>query len=880
MRVIISHQNIDFDGLASMVACSKLYPDAVMYFTGKVGEEVKKFMALYKNILSIPQAGKLDLKEISELLIVDVNSHKRIGKFKEVINQEIPITIYDHHPLTDNSIAADRQFMKSYGACTTILLEEIIERDIKINAFEATLLALGIYTDTHCLTLSHTTHHDAAGVAYLLKNGANLTIVNEFLRSSLGPQQDQLLTELLTNIEIHSINGYQILMTRLERDDFISELGTMAEKIIELKKCDALFLVVRMEDRCYIVGRSLQEEIVIPDILQPYGGGGHPKAASASVRGGDILKIYGALLELIKAKTKPQITAQDIMSYPVKTVFEEMTIEEVNKIMLRYGHTGLPVVKDDALIGIISRTDIDKAIVHGLSHAPVKGFMSHHVKTIDLNTPVTEINTLLIENNIGRLPVLQGKNIIGIVTRTDLLKVLHGNSNYPYWYKKTFDREQDPTPGEVYYLNRMQSLPDEIYHILDTAGQIGDTCNSKVFVVGGFVRDLLLNRENWDIDIVIEGDGIAFAKKLNIALDGDIKCFEKFGTAMITLKNSQTIDVVTARREYYEYPAALPKVERSSIWSDLFRRDFTINCMAIQLNKPMEGRLIDYFGGLRDLKDKQIRVLYNLSFIEDPTRVFRAIRFASRLSFEIETETAFFMKQAIDDNMIKKLSDDRIREELLQLLSEEAQADSLRKLESYGILKGLHPRLSLDEKILKKITSIDEVFDKFKTVYQAPFNRLVIVFLLLVGKLPLSEVMKLLNKFISSKVAVQQIQMAVTNREKIYVALKQEELDRFTLFQLVQPLDPNVLLYYYLDCEDPYIRHYLQFYSLKLKDTTIQISGKDLQAMGIDPGPIYKVILDQVLREKVMGRLYNRADELAYAEKIYDKMKGEKDVSS
>ncbi|GAB6087808.1 CBS domain-containing protein [Alkaliphilus crotonatoxidans] len=880
MRVIISHQNIDFDGLASMVACSKLYPDAMMFFTGKLGDEVKKFMALYKNILTIPQAGKLKLEEVKEMFIVDVNSKNRIGKFKDLINTGIPITIYDHHPLTDSSIQDGDQYIKPYGACVTILLEEIIKKNIAITSFEATLMALGIYTDTHCLTLSHTTYHEAEAVAYLLKNGANLTVLNEFLKSPLGPQQDQLLTMLLNHCEVHHINGYQIIISTLEREDFVDELGTMAEKMIALKKCDALFLIVKMENRCYIIGRSQAEEINIPFILKPYGGGGHPKAASASVKDGSLAEIHNQVLEILRLKTKHQITARDIMSYPVKTVFEEMTIHEVNKIMLRYGHTGLPVVKNDTLIGIISRTDVDKAIVHGLGHAPVKGFMSHHVKTVEPNTPVTEINSLLVDYHIGRLPVLKEDRIIGIVTRTDLLKVLHGEHNYPSWYKKTFNSSLGHSSKKINYLDQIQRLPEDIYDILKTAGQIGDELGSKVFVVGGFVRDLLLNRANWDIDIVIEGEGIAFAERLNGSLKGTMKSFEQFNTAMITLANGQTIDIVTARREYYEYPAALPRVEKSSIWSDLFRRDFTINCMAIQLNKPEMGLLVDYFGGLRDLKDKKIRVLYNLSFIEDPTRIFRALRFSTRLDFEIESETTFFMKQAIEDNMIKKLSNDRIREELLHLLGEPKLAENIKRLDDYGILRSLHPSLKLDDHTLKKLAMIDEAIEQFQGLYKSQLNPITLAILILVGSTSYDAVGELINQFTSNQGSASRMEAALKNRDHVYRALKQEEVDRFTLFQLIHPLEANIIVYYYIDCFDPYVRHYLRFYALKLKDIHISISGKDLQAMGIKPGPIYKTILDAVLKEKVLGRLYHRTDELTYAANIYENLKGEGHVSS
>ncbi|WP_026475908.1 CBS domain-containing protein [Alkaliphilus transvaalensis] len=864
MKAIISHQNTDFDALASMVACSKIHPDATMFFTGKLKEEVKEFIVLYKNVLPIDQAGKLNLEEVEELFIVDVNSPKRIGKFSQLLDKELPITIIDHHMVGEHSIKKGNQIIKAYGACTTILLEEIIEKEIPISPFEATLFALGIYTDTNCLTFSHTTYHDAEVVAYLLKQGANLAIVNQVMRGTLAPEQDQLFSTIINNLETININGYEILMATLVLEDFIGELGTMAEKIIDIKKCDGIFLVVKMEERCYIVARTIVDEMNLPLILKDFGGGGHRKAASASIKKGETEEVKSLLLKALQINTKPKITAKEIMSHPVKTVFEDMSVDEVNKIMLRYGHTGMPVVKEDQLIGIISRTDIDKAILHGLSHAPVKGFMTRNILSITSNTSITDINNLMLKHNIGRLPVIEEGKIIGIVTRTDLLKVLYGN-NHPNWYKKVF-HEEELEDINCYHL--LKKLPKDIYHLLDFAGTVADELNKNAYVVGGFVRDLFLHATNWDIDIVVEGDGIAFAEALNLKLNGQTTLYKQFGTAMITLDNGQTIDIVTARREYYEYPAALPKVEQSSIWSDLFRRDFTINCMAIQLNKAHEGKLIDYFGGLRDIENKKIRVLYNLSFIEDPTRIFRAIRFASRFKFEIEEETSGFMEMAIKDHMVEKLSDERIREELVQILKERSMGDSLQLLKKFRIIEILHPQLNLNEDLLKKVNYIDASIEKFKEFYgeDKGINKLQIIIMQLFSNFSTDHLETVLFKLANQTLA-KKVEETLRNKDKLYQQLQEEDLDKFTLYQWLKPLKQEEIIFYYNDCDDPYIRHYLMFYLLKLRDIELEMTGKDLMSLGLKPGPIFKELLDDTLEAKVMGLIYSKEDELNFVKK-------------
>ena len=872
MKVIVSHQNIDFDGLASMVACSKLYPDATMFFAGKLGEEVKKFYSLYKNVLHISTGSQMDLTEVEALYVVDVNVPQRIGKFKDLVDKNIPIVIYDHHSTSEKTIASAEKIMKPYGACATILVEEIIKRNIPISPFEATVIALGIYTDTGSLIFNSTTYQDVEAVAFLLKQGANLAVIKEFLNTSLDEQQDQLFSSLLNSLEILEINGFQVAVSTLTKEDFIGELGIMAEKLMNIKRCDAVFLIVKMIDRCYIVGRSGIDEVNIPYILEIFNGAGHKKAASATVKNGEPKVLKEQLVEMLFKRVQKQITAREIMSYPVKTVYDDMTVEEVNKIMLRYGHTGMPVIKGEHIIGIISRTDIDKAIVHGLTHAPVKGFMTSNVMSIDDDTPITDINHLFVKHNIGRVPVVVEGRIVGIVTRTDLLKVIHGN-NYPNWYKKTYD-EIDPIEG-VNLRDQMLKLPADILNILKLAGKIGDELNKKVYVVGGFVRDLILGAKNWDIDLVIEGDGLQYAEGLNKELKGETKLYHQFGTALITLDSGKTIDIVTARREYYEYPAALPKIEQSTIWSDLFRRDFTINCMALQLNQEDFGVLIDYFGGLRDLKEKQIRVLYNLSFIEDPTRIFRAIRFASRFGFEIEVESKNFMLQAVNTQMIQKLSDDRIREEILQIMKEKSICDSLLMLQETKVFNSLHPELKIDKGILDKICRIEGTISEFKELYSGEINQLLIIIMQLLSEFPLKELEVIIKRFTLNKNVEKQIQKALEDRDEIYKLLSQENLDSYQLYRVLQNISIETLVFYHNDCNHSFIRHYILYYLLKLKHITTLISGKELKEWGIKPGPIYSKVLDEVLSAKVKGYIYSHQEEIDYAQKLLKELKGE-----
>ena len=206
-------------------------------------------------------------------------------------------------------------------------------------------------------------------------------------------------------------------------------------------------------------------------------------------------------------------------------------------------------------------------------------------------------------------------------------------------------------------------------NIIEIVGKIADELKIKAYIVGGSVRDKLLGMSNYDLDFVVEGDGIKFAEVLNKKLKGRLITYKAFGTATIELKGKR-IDVVTARKESYKYPAAYPIVKPGAIKDDLFRRDFTINSMALAIDKKGLGRLVDFYGGQKDLTKGVIRVLHDKSFMDDPTRIFRAVRFSVRFGFKIEPHTKKLMKEAVLDGFLGEVNAGRIRKEIELFLKE------------------------------------------------------------------------------------------------------------------------------------------------------------------------------------------------------------------
>ncbi|MDA8235525.1 MAG: CBS domain-containing protein [Clostridia bacterium] len=871
MEVIVSHSNTDFDGLAAMVAAKKLYPDAELAFPGKLCRNVQEFMALHKDTLNIYMVKDIPLQQVRKLILVDTRSRTRIAAMQRLVDKpEVEIHIYDHHPANPEDIKGNLEVYEALGATTTMLVELIRARKIALNSFEATILALGIYEDTGCLTFSTTTARDAEAVAYLLAQGANLAVIANFIERPLTEDQKSLFNTLILSAQHYLINGVKVLVTKATIDEYVGGLALLTHKLGEIESLDVILAVVQMEDRVHIVARSRIDSVNVAEILEEFGGAGHEKAASATIKDGDVDNIVIELHRVLREKIKPRETAATLMSSPVKIVGPSTTIDEARKIMLRYGHSGLPVVDGLQIVGVISRRDLDKAKQHGLGHAPVKGYMTRQVVTVIPETPLREVQHLLIENNIGRLPVIEKGRLVGIVSRTDVLRTLHGK-DYPEKYQTVYlsDEEGVKTRKTIKEL-MVERLPESIRDLLGKISYVAGKQDFRVYLVGGFVRDLLLDLENFDIDLVVEGDGVAYARVLAEFMCGRVRVHEKFGTAVVILHDGFKIDVVTARTEYYEYPAALPKVETSSLKKDLYRRDFTINAMAIALGKENFGDLIDYFGGRRDLERKQVRILYNLSFVEDPTRIFRAIRFEQRYGFLMETQTLELAKRAIKDNWLGKLSYDRIREELRHIFKENFPLNAINRMNELGLWKFILPEITVDEEIRKMVDKLPGINDfvRRKMHYQDIFHPWLVYFITMIHEVDYQQAMGICERLRMTKEETRIVHFSLNNWQDILGELAAKgDLKMSQLARLLRPLPLEAYAFILTKVDDYDIRCKLEEYLDIRERRRLSISGDDLKAWGYKPGPLFREVLDYVEAAKLDALVHTPDEEAALAKK-------------
>ena len=872
MEVIVSHQSTDFDSLASMVAAKKIYKDALLVFTGAMERNVKKFISIYGDLIEITPLKKIKIEDITKLIIVDTRIKRRLGTLGNVLKKrDLEIHIYDHHPATSDDIKGDLNAIEEVGATTTILLKKIKEMNLEISPIEATLFALGIYEDTGSLTFSTTTSDDINSVSYLFEKGIKLKVVANFMNIGLSLSQKKLLNQLLLSSKEIFCKGIRINIAKAEIKNYIEGLALLTHRLIEIENSDVFFTVVKMLDRAYIVGRSRTSSVDVDEILKELGGGGHFQAASAVVKDLTLNELEKELINILERKVKVEMVANDIMSSPVKTVDSLTSIEETNKVLLRYGHNGIPVVEEGKLKGIITMQEVNKAKQHGLGKELVSKYMSNQIISVKLNTPIAEIQELMINYDIGRVLVVnEENNLIGIITRTDLIRNLYGDSNIPKRSFSTYIETSSKIEREKQIELIKKIFPGRVQNILNKIGEIGDRLNYPVFMVGGVVRDLFLGIKNYDIDIVVEGEGIKFARDLSRDLKGRIKSHEKFGTAVVILTDGFKIDIATARREFYEYPAAFPKVELSSIRKDLYRRDFTMNAMAIQLNQKYFGKLIDFFGGRKDLRLGIIRVLYNLSFVEDPARIMRAIRFEQRYNFRMDKSTEDFLKKAIDDKLLSRLRKKRLAEELILILHEENPLKSIKRMDELEALKYILPEVEFDEDTIERLNKVKNNYDFWKgNIPDEKIQLWMIYFCCLIKKLEKIQVQRIFKRLILKHKFADTVNYIYLNLDQTvrFISQKNEILPS-SIFIKLKSLSNEILFLAMMESNNDIAKERIVNYFNKFKKESVYISGEELKKLKIEPGPIYSQILNRLLYARLDGEVKNKENEIKFVQNI------------
>ncbi len=869
MDVITTHVNADFDSLGSMLAAKKLYPDAVLVFPGSQEKSLRRFF-LESVLYTIPfeKVRNIRMERVRRLVLVDIRQEDRIGPFRALVDAPgVEIHVYDHHPPTDRDIRADLEVYRPYGACVTLMVELLRERSLEITPEEATVLMLGIYEDTGSMTFSSTTVQDMEAAAHLLRCGADLNAVASLMTPELTQDQVVLLNELIQNRRRLVIHGVEVNIAEASADGYVGDLAVLAHKLKDMENMNVLFLLARMEDRLFLVARSRIPEVDVGEIARRFGGGGHPTAASATVKDLTLFQFRERLLGILEELLRPERGGGRVRGYmtsPPKWMRDDATVREAAAFLNRYNINSLPILDGHGdVCGILTRQLVEKAAYHGLGQRPVREFMISDFATLGPEDSLKKAQDLLLAGRQRFVPVMEEGRLVGILSRTDLLRILAGSLPTPH---RVPVASPDASTGREKRVGRLmrERLPAPVCRLLKEFGEIAEAKGMQVYLVGGVVRDCLLRRKNLDIDIVVEGNGITFAEELTERYGAKKRSHERFGTAQVIFPDGFRIDVATARLEYYERPASLPNVEWSSLKLDLYRRDFTMNSLAIRLNPGRFGQLVDFFGGVRDIKDRVVRVIQNLSFIEDPTRIFRALRFAERFGFDLGQQTRSLMQNAIAMGLPGRLDGRRLVGELRLILQEERPMPILERMEEMDLLRVIHPDLTLNRRLREILDKAWQVGSWFRFLYLGvswePWLFHLLCLLALLDAEALEAVRRRLD-LTERRVTAAFLAREEGERALHRMASRRKGMKPGEIYRLLHPLPIEVLLYMMTKTTREGTRKMISLFITRLRSTKIELTGRDLLEMGYPPGPRYREILDGVMMARLNGTVLDRETE-------------------
>ncbi len=835
MEIILTHKAPDADALASLLGAYLLFPNSLP-LRPEGAPYPKQLFSLFGDVLPLYFPEEIAWGKVEGVTLVDCSSLERVGNVGEEIRRRgIPLTVIDHHLETRGEINVQRSLVKPYGSATTILVRMMREKGILPSSWQATLLALGVYSDTGSLTYSSTTEEDLQAAAFLVSCGANLAYIASLLHPPLSEEERSLLEEMRDSLQIEDVKGVKVGIGKATREEMDFNLAPLAESLMQGENVDALFLLLEVKGKTYIVGRSRGEMFEVKGILSRLGGGGH-KNAGAGVMPCSVEETKERLLFLLPQGVKWEVEAGDIMSSPVKVVSANACVKEALEVMRSFGFSGLPINEKGRIIGVITRKEAEKLAKYGMGNRELGTFAYREPISVHPRTTLSQIIKEMNEKGVGRLLVMERGKLVGIITRQDIIGALYGQ------------RLKERRGEQI-----IENIEPNLKGILCRIGEVAASLGMRSYLVGGVVRDIILGKEVSDFDILVEGKAIELAEKVVKEMNGELVSHQRFGTATVKLASGLEIDFASARREFYERAAVLPIVEPGSLREDLFRRDFTINALALSLHPQEFGFLIDYFGGLDDLRNKRIKALHSLSFWEDPTRILRAIRLEAKLGFKMERWTEGLAIDAIKSGALAPLSGERLREEL-KLTLEENPLACLRRMEELGIIKAIHPKGELDKKLLRKL--VKESLDNLEV------ERWIIYLYPLLSQLDEGEIRRVTYR----------LRLTSSQREKCLALIYGEEarkklqaprMKRSQIYEVLKGIPLETIVWIGAK-GDRKVKKRVSLFLEELRHINLALKGEDLIQLGIAEGPQMGKILQELFQAKLDGKVKSREEEINF----------------
>ena len=875
MHIILTHEQADFDALASLLGAALVQNDAIPVLPKTLNRNVQSFINLYADDLPFCEVDDLPDTPIHTITLVDTQSLVTLkGQ-----NKSTKVFVIDHHK---RKVDLPNQWTFTEvdtGACTTFFVEQLQEHNGAISMIQATMLLLGIYEDTGSLTYANTTTRDVLAVAHLIEMGASLKIASGFLNPPLSEAQRVVFDQLLENMESVHVKNCRVIISIAEAPELVDEVSSIAHKLCDLLDPDALFIFVKTREGIRLVARSISDQVNVAEIAAAFNGGGHDRAAAALIKHNrdnpdqlnDIKRIF---LQELPSYIQPAVSVSQIMSKKPLTISPDTTAREALELMHQFGYEGYPVVENGKVKGLLNRRSVDRALAHKMN-LTASSLMEVGDFSVTPDDSLDTLQKIMAESGWGQIPVIDpaSKDVIGITTRTDLLKTLAG--------RVTRLSKMINLSKEMQHL-----LPKERFNLIQLISRSADNLRMPVYIVGGFVRDILLKEPCLDMDFVVEGDAIALADWICNHYGGSVTSHKQFGTAKWCISPSSlaaplelnklpngkydlpdTIDLISARTEFYERPTALPTIKKSSIKLDLLRRDFTINTMAIRLDGAHFGNLYDYWGGYQDLKKKKIRVLHSLSFVDDPTRMLRAVRFEQRFGFSIEERTLHLMNEA--RSLIEQVSGDRIRHEIELILEEERVLDMLNRLDELELFKSLHPSIVWDGQQKEALLELKAIASYGKWLNEISFSTgnqfKLAAYTLLFVRLEKTD----LNSVVSRLRLNSRMRRTLVDVNEIWLIQKSiNAMPPSEITFLLEKIPPPTLMGIWLLSKNRQFKSIIEEYIKNWRKIEPSINGNKLKAMGLEPGPTYKEIIQKIRIAWIDGDIHSKDEEKSLLAKL------------
>lgn len=895
LTIIVTHNHAGFDALASLVAATKIYEGSYALAPENMQPDAALFSENYRDHLPIKGfSGMEEGPADNTVVVVAGRRRSSLGALLPLVERAREVHIFDHHPPSDDDLEGSEIRVEPVGAVTTLLVEEIRRCRAPLSEVECSLMLLGIYRDTASLSAASTTPRDAAAVSFLWEQPVDAALIQEYMRAPLAAEQESLLARLLGAGELFEIAGRRIFIAAAEAGEAVRGLGALARRLQQIEGVDLLVILTALpRGALHMEARTGEDDLDLPLLLAPLGARGYRRAVTAGHVGEEPAAFRERLLELLERYLPPPAVAADIARTPVAAAGAGWTVNRVSEYLDSEGGDSCPIMEEGKIAGMITRRELQKALRSGFGDTPVQGFVKRPAVMLPPHSSITALRRTFVEQKTERIILARGDGeALGTVAPMDVLRYLYrldGRPNCPVPVGSLLKTEEPAPPDSIDNLGPLikEKLPPRWQSRLLLMGQRAAVTGVSLYLVGGAIRDLLLGTGlSRDLDFIVLPDAPAFAGEAVKILGGKLKVFEHFGTASIFLEEGLRLDFATARREIYAAPAALPQVQGTdSLKSDLYRRDFTINTLACSLLPQSFGELHDFFGGREDLRRGLIRTLYQLSFVDDPLRVLRAVRFEQRFGFRIEESTLELIAKALRSRVLDKVSRRRLAREISLIYEEKDPAALLMRLHELHILEFLYPRLSPGPETWQRLGRIGEAlaWAGQREWSRPPEKELVYLGGLLMG-LGEQDQLAIIRRLGLSRERAGVLLQGCRQTPALLEELSGEAAGGAAirpgrLVNLLDPLFPETILLLHALAGSSTLRDHLKLYLESLRHIRPRLRGGALKKLGLQPGPLFGEILEALRRAVLDGELRSYDEELEFVTRYLERRGGDRDLS-